>query len=401
LAWWFVGCGNGADGVPARTAQGAGGEGTGGRALDASSQDEGALGGGGATASDASAEAGAHDDAALGAACSPPLDLDQPIAKLSQTGCVDPRDPTKFAPIAVPYEVNSPLWSDAADKTRAFVLPAGKKIHVKDCAKAPGECSGPADDGKWVFPVGAVMIKNFIFDTKLVETRLFIHANDTTWIGYGYQWNEAQTDATVVGFDRVSVMFNTGRRTVGWHYPSRMDCMTCHNEAGGSTLGPETAQMNRTVSGTNQIDKFQSLGLFESAPTKPYKTGLVTPYAGQLGAPPASAALEQKARSYLHANCGFCHRPGGVLSTFDLRYDVPLKNTATCNVAVTKSATGIDPLTTKLLAPGDPTRSAISIRMAEVDPDSGRMPQIGSYAVDGAAVTLVDDWIRSLSDCPR
>jgi uncharacterized repeat protein (TIGR03806 family) len=327
------------------------------------------------------------------------MDLDQPPAQLSLTGCVDPKDPTKLAAAAVPYEVNSPLWSDSADKTRAFVLPAGMKIHVKDCAKTPAECSGAADDGKWVFPVGTVMIKNFMFDGKFVETRLFIHANDSTWIGYGYQWNEAQTDATVVGFDRASVMFDTGKRTVSWHYPSRMDCMTCHNEPGGSTLGPETAQMNRMVGGTNQIDKFQSMGLFEQPPAQPYKAALVTPYPGQLGSPPSSATLDQKARSYLHANCGFCHRPGGELATFDLRYDVPLAMTATCNVAVTKSAIGIDPATTKLLAPGDIAHSAISIRMAQANPDSGRMPQIGSYVVDDAAVTLVNAWIGSLPGC--
>jgi hypothetical protein len=179
-----------------------------------------------------------------------------------------------------------------------------------------------------------------------------------------------------------------------------MDCMTCHNDAGGSTLGPETAQMNRTVGGTNQIDRFESLNLFEAAPPRPLKAALVTPYAGQLGAPPPTATLDQKARSYLHANCGFCHRPGGALSTFDLRYDVMLKDTSTCNVAVTKSAVGVDPLTTKLLSPGNVAASAISIRMAQVDPDSGRMPQIGSYAVDDAAVSLVNDWIGSLSRCP-
>jgi uncharacterized repeat protein (TIGR03806 family) len=352
---------------------------------------------------DAAAETGTGDgamdavatDAPPSVTCSPPGDLDQPLAKLSLTGCVDPKNPTKFAAGAVPYEVNSPLWSDSADKTRAFVLPAGKKIRVKDCTKTPADCSGPADDGKWVFPVGTVMIKNFIFDGKFVETRLFMHVNDANWIGYGYQWNEAQTDATVVGFDRASVMFNTGQRTVSWHYPSRMDCMTCHNSSGGSTLGPETAQMNRLVGGTNQIDKFQSMGLFEQAPAQPYKTALVAPYGG-----PAGPTIEQRARSYLHANCGFCHRPGGELATFDLRFDIALKDTKTCNVAVTKSAAGIDPLVTKLLAPGDPTQSAMSIRMKQPDPDMGRMPQIGSYAADDSAVMVVDDWIKSLRACP-
>ena len=34
-------------------------------------------------------------------------------------------DVTRFASVAWGYEVNSPLWSDQADKERAFVLPLG------------------------------------------------------------------------------------------------------------------------------------------------------------------------------------------------------------------------------------------------------------------------------------
>ena len=41
---------------------------------------------------------------------------------------------THFTSSAHGYEVNSPLWSDAADKERAFVLPPGGKIHVVNCA---------------------------------------------------------------------------------------------------------------------------------------------------------------------------------------------------------------------------------------------------------------------------
>jgi hypothetical protein len=384
---------------------------------DASSFPDQVTTGGAAGATGADAAGGARDAAGEAAAivdtCLPPSSIDQPIVKLSQTGCVDPNDPKKFFAGAVPYELNSPLWSDSADKTRAFVLPPGKKIHVKDCVATPAECpGGVADNGKWVFPIGAVMIKNFLFDGKFVETRLFMHVDGTSkpgtcvtgtdcWVGYGYQWDEAQTDASVVPDQRVDIMFNTGKRTVHWHYPSRMDCMTCHNDAGGPTLGPEMAQMNRLLAdGTNQIDNFKTLGVFETAPTKPYKTALVTPYPGQLGGPPATATIEQEARSYLHANCGFCHRPDGVWNNFDLRNDIALKDAKICNVAVKKSATGVDPLTTKLLAPNNIAQSAISIRMAQVDPDLGRMPQIASYMVDDAAVTLVNKWIQSITTCP-
>lgn len=335
--------------------------------------------------------------------CTPPVDVFSPIETLSQTGCVDPTDPRKPIARAVGYEVNSPLWSDSADKSRAFVMPAGMKIHVRDCASNASDCPmGTSDDGRWDFPVGTVFIKIFMFDGKLVETRLFMHLNAANWVGYGYQWDEAQTDAKLIN-DRTAVMFNTGTRTVPWTYPSQEDCLTCHNQAAGSSLGPETAQMNRTVGDVNQIDHFAALGLFETAPRSPYKTALVTPYPGQLGSPPASATLEQKARAYLHANCAFCHRPGGTFAVFDLRYDTLLKDSKICNTTIDKPAIPSAPDKTLEMKPGSSDSSVLWLRMKELDPSRGRMPQIGTYVADTDGVSLVGNWIDSLTDadCAR
>ena len=52
--------------------------------------------------------------------CVPFADMNQPIQMFSQTGCMSPTAPTTLAPSVFPYEVNSPLWSDGADKTRAW-----------------------------------------------------------------------------------------------------------------------------------------------------------------------------------------------------------------------------------------------------------------------------------------
>ena len=325
-----------------------------------------------------------------------------PIQNLSQTGCVDPSDPTKLAMRAVPYEVNSPLWSDGADKTRAFVLPTGQKIHVD------------AATGKWVFPVGAVLIKNFLFDGKFVETRLFMHSDADTWVGYGYKWNgqaaAKQTEATVVGIGRDDTMFDTGKQTVHWYYPSRQDCMDCHNAVAGGTLGPSNMQMYRTVAGhtKNQLDEFQDMGLFDAPPVAPTADQvLVTPYPGQLGSPPASATLDQKARSYLQANCAHCHQPndGFVMSpfpNFDLRYGTALKDANICNVNTNK---GVVPgsTATKILVPGSPMNSVMWVRMNEPpseDDTTGRMPQIGSHVVDAPGLQLISDWITALKSCP-
>ena len=50
--------------------------------------------------------------------------------------------------------------------------------------RRPSARRARADDGKWVFPVGTVMVKSFLFDGKLVETRLFVHfdADHLGWL---------------------------------------------------------------------------------------------------------------------------------------------------------------------------------------------------------------------------
>jgi uncharacterized repeat protein (TIGR03806 family) len=331
--------------------------------------------------------------------CVPPPAIDQPAAKLSQTGCMDPTDVKKMAASVVPYEVNSPLWSDGADKQRGMALPNLARIHVKNCTTTPAECpQGAADDGKWVMPVGTVMVKSFLFDGKFVETRLFVHLDATTWVGYSYKWDEAQTDATIVADERVEDPFNTGQRMVTWHLPSRMDCMTCHTDAAGSSLGPTTAQMNRVVNGVNQIDRIRAMNAFEAAePAMPYKTALANP-TGTAG------TVEDRARSYLAANCGFCHRPDDAnFGNLDLRRDTPLKDMNVCGATPERGNQGVP--TSLLLTPGMPSQSLMVLRMMAPADDAagkhGRMPNIASYVVDNDAIKLVSDWITSISSCPQ
>jgi len=377
-----IGCGSGGS-------QGPGAAGNGGN---------GGNGGSGATGGGGSGGTGAIDGGPINEQpCRPPAAMDQPVARLSQTGCVNPTDPTKMAATVIPYEVNSPLWSDGADKQRGLALPTGGKIHVKNCAADPGDCLDAADDGKWVLPVGTVMVKSFLFDGKLVETRLFVHFDAANWVGYSYQWDEAQTDATIVPDDRVDDAFNTGQRTVMWHLPSRFDCMTCHTPTGGSTLGPETAQFNRVVNGTNQIDTLKAMNLFNVPPAMPYKTALVAP-TGTAG------TVEERARSYLHANCSFCHRPDDPnFSSIDLRHDIAFKDTTTCGVTPEKGNQGVP--TSLIITPGMPSQSVVILRMTALPDDvngkHGRMPKIASYVNDDAAVTLISNWITGIASCPQ
>ena len=346
---------------------------------------------------------------------------------------MNPTKPTSVAANGVYYEVNSPLWSDNAAKTRAFVLPPGGKIHVKNCdgdAGTSAECtspmgvpSGSADDGKWLFPVGTVFIKTFVFDGKLIETRLFMHVDSATaaivqngfgsqWVGYNYRWNEEQTEATVVPNARTPISFNTGQRTVSWVYPSFSDCIGCHTPA-VATLGLETAQMNRVVNGTNQIDTFKSMGLFDdTAPAKPYATPLVEPYVNAalgLTHPTPGATVDQMARSYLSANCGFCHRPDVNDQGFDLRHSLTLYDTNICSLMPQKPIPGMAQPPAADIAPGNHAASDVWLRMnipipVATDPTGminvGRMPSVSSYVVDPQGTSLIAAWIDSLRSCP-
>lgn len=342
--------------------------------------------------------------------CVPPADPTQPPAKLSQTGCVNANDPKTMAPSVVPYEVNSPLWSDGADKLRGIALPMGGKIHVKNCGSNPAECPemrDHTDDGKWVMPVGTVMVKSFLFDGKFLETRLLVRSDQTTWAGFTYKWDEAQTDATLVWTERDEMMFATGQRTVHWRFPSRRDCVKCHLPDASDTLGTETAQMNRVVGGMNQIDRLAAMDAFDAPVPKPYKAALVVPYPSQAGTPPASATVEQRATSYLHANCSFCHRPNDDVDCtsepcLDLRFGLALKDRSICNIAPGKGDFGI--AGAALLSPRTPAQSMMHYRMSAPPDDDlgkhGRMPQIASYVVDQAAVDLIGNWITSVTACP-
>ncbi len=300
--------------------------------------------------------------------------------RLSETGCVDPAAPTKPASGLIPYAINAPFWSDGADKERYLALPEGAKIAIHD--------------GDWEFPVGSVLMKSFRVGGQLVETRLFMRHPDGSWAGYTYEWDAAQTDATLVR--------SGARRDLGngqtWIFPSESDCLACHTEAAGRTLGPETAQLNRSIvypqtgREANELFTLNHIGLFD-APLPELATLPALPSPADAAAP-----LEARARSYLHTNCSQCHRPGGPTpSNMDLRYTTALAATNTCDVPPSSSTLGIE--NARLIAPGNPSASILVQRMNLRDQHG--MPPLASDRPDTEGVALVTQWVQSLSACPQ
>lgn len=296
-------------------------------------------------------------------------------ARLSQTGCMNPANPALPGPGLIPYDVNAALWSDAATKERWFAVPNGTTIRRMD-------------DGDWDLPVGSVTVKAFRINGRLVETRLLMRHDDGEWAGYSYEWNDAQTDATLLPAGKV--------KSVGgqqWTYPSRSQCMGCHTEAAGRTLGLETAQLNRdllypsTGRMANQLATLNDIGMF-SAPlsgTPEQQARLADPFNTTL-------PLEQRARAYLHANCALCHRPSGPgQGPEDFRYSLPSTSIGAVNVIPTQTDFGIGGA--RLIYPGKPDKSIISHRLQTLE--LGRMPPLGTRMVDTSGLALINQWIRS------
>ncbi len=405
---WSAGCssdgnGAGAAGQPATagTAGVGGGTTTGGSAGSGAAAggggNGGVAGGSGSGGLGGAAGDGGEAGASAGPECTASMvDADQPEL-LSATGCVDMVDFTQPAPGLVPYRVNSALWSDGAVKHRFLKLPPGGKIHVLDCAVEPDECKAiglggsGADEGHWGMPVGTVLVKNFSVGGKRIETRLFMRRTARVWKGFSYEWNEAETEATLLG-DEAALADGKDRQLTDqvWHYPGRGQCLDCHTDPAGRSLGPTTAQMKGDfpyADGTmDQIAKFEQLGLFDAPPKA------IPAYPDPYG---AVGTLEQRARSYLHTNCAICHRPGGEFSTVDMRFVTDLADMSLCN-ADSERDTGLVPA--KRLVPTKPAESSLSFRMHETS--VLRMPKIGSSVVDGPGAALIDAWITGITACP-
>jgi cysteine synthase len=80
----------------------------------------------------------------------------------------------------------------------------------------------------------------------------------------------------------------------------------------------------------------------------------------------------------------------------DLRFATALANTGACNVAPTAGDLGIG-AAARIIAPGAPANSVLPARMDRRD--ANQMPPLASHVVDAAGVTLIRDWITSLTSC--
>lgn len=297
--------------------------------------------------------------------------------RLSETGLFASTEKLEPAPGVVSYDVRVPRWMDGATGERWIAIPGEGMV---------GLASG---DDPAVFPEGTVLAKQLNMENDEKQIRLetqLLHYEHGSWRPYSYLWNDEGTDATLVdsiGADRpLQVADDSGRKQGRtWHVSATNECKLCHNAGSKFVLGFVPNQLE------DQLSALTAIKAIDNPPDIADTLRLVDPH-------DASQSLDDRARSYLHANCSMCHHPGGnAIVSFYLKRDLPFDQLNT------NKGTGIGTFgmqNAKLIVPGDPYRSVVTYRMSKLG--YARMPYIGSQVVDSVGVALVSQWIRSLAD---
>jgi uncharacterized repeat protein (TIGR03806 family) len=312
---------------------------------------------------------------------------------LSQTGAF--KDVQKLIPTGtlIPYDVAVPFWSDGASKTRWIALPNAKITF--------------AAAGEWKFPKGTVFVKNFELRTddtdptvrRRLETRFIVCDSLGYVYGVTYKWRADNSDADLLSAsmtEAIPIKTATGERMQTWYYPSRQDCLTCHTANAGGVLGVKTRQLNRDFTypsgvSDNQLRAWNRIGMFENK----FRESDLPGFAKLAPADDLTRSLEDRARSYLDANCAQCHRPGGTVAYFDARFNTPLAKQELINGPLVLDQ-GID--RSRVIAPNDIWRSILYMRASSIE--AVGMPPLAHETVDEKSMVLLRQWIQSMPGPP-
>src|SRR5262245_788909 len=292
----------------------------------------------------------------------------------------------------VPYDLNTPLFSDYATKYRTVWMPKGKSAAYNK-------------DEVFEFPVGTVLTKTFTFPDemhpgkeRLIETRLLVHGEEG-WKALVYIWNETQTEATLqLVPDPVELSFKdpSGRRhQITYSIPNVNECAQCHERNKLlQPIGPKARNLNREYAypeiTANQLDHWMKIGFLKGAPA--------AAAAPKIPAwdDPKSGSLDARARAYLDNNCAHCHRTGGVaaytavLTEFN---ETDVRRLGYFKPPNSAGYTGNRPFD---IVPGNPEESILLYRMESVRPKE-RMPEIGREIAHEEGIKLIREWLASLA----
>lgn len=292
----------------------------------------------------------------------------------------------------LPYDLNTPLFSDYSQKARFVWMPDGTSASY-------------TEDHVLDFPIGAVLIKNFFYNhddrdpslgRKIVETRLLINRGEE-WDAYGYIWDEDQKDAsyTIVGdIKDISWVDIDGKdRQVNYIIPNKNQCKSCHAyKEKLMPIGPKARNLNKSFAyhdlSANQLDRWQEVG---------YLTGDLPDHKPAVAQWDNSEEdLHKRAMAYLDINCGHCHNPNGAGHTSGLT--LLAESEPGLKLGIYKPSVAAGAGTggfTYGIDPGSPESSIMIYRMATDNPGA-MMPEVGRQLVHAEGVALISEWIDQL-----
>lgn len=294
----------------------------------------------------------------------------------------------------LPYELNSPLFSDYAYKARFLHLPAGTQATY---------------DAEHVlsFPVGTAIIKNFYYPAdfrkpegkrRILETRLLLH-EENGWVALPYIWNDEQTEAYLEvagGKKQIEWKDQRGKKKeLEYSIPNFNQCKGCHlRNKEVVPIGPSARQLNRDFiyadGKQNQLVKLHQLGWLPELPDLQN----VPKMANWQDA--ASGSLDERARAYLDVNCGHCHNPNGPANTSGLFLSVHEQDPTKWGVNKAPIAAGRgsgDRLFN--IVPGKPDASILVYRMESTDPGV-MMPEVSRKLLHEEGLALIKEWIKNM-----
>jgi uncharacterized repeat protein (TIGR03806 family) len=292
-----------------------------------------------------------------------------------------------------PYALNTPLFSDYAEKTRYLYLPPGTKAQYRP-------------QGALELPVGATLVKTFAYPAdfrrpdekvRFLETRLLIHRK-SGWVALAYVWNPEQTHAVLKRAGaRIDVSFVDAHgqaRQVDYAVPNANQCKECHSLSKQiAPIGVKARNLNGPFNypggADNQLAHWTRTGVLEGAPA-PDKA----PRTAVWDAP--AEPLEARARAYLDGNCAHCHNARGMASNSGLFLDLEETNPSAIGVGKRPVAAGRGSGNLEVsIAPGHPEASILVHRMASTEPGV-MMPELGRSLVHEEGLALVRDYIARM-----
>lgn len=283
----------------------------------------------------------------------------------------------------IPYQLNTPLFSDYAEKARFIYLPDGGAIPYNA-------------DSVFAFPTGSVLIKTFYYPQKegrrLMETRLLLHEPEG-WKALVYVWNDEQTEAFLeVAGDRKPVTYQ--QHKFDYIIPNLNQCKGCHNtNESMQPIGPSAKQLNGdypyTSGKENQLTHWSKLHILTGLP------GTNIPRA-PVWNDPSTGSLNDRARIWLDVNCGHCHKRDGPARTSALFLNTGEKDSTHLGFYKTPVAAGRGSGNLQFnIVPGEPDKSILVYRMQSTDPGV-MMPELGRKLTHAEGLELVKEWIRKM-----